>query len=99
MDGNVKICNVCVAALVEENIVRLEIAMDNTLRVEVVHGHGDLGDVEADELFCHGACAIEVEAQITTEHQVQHEEAVLVVLERVSEIDNKRMVDLAGGDQ
>lgn len=35
-------------------------------------------------------------SQIPTEHQIQHEEAVLVVLERVAQVDDERVVDLEG---
>ena len=33
-------------------------------------------------------------SQITSQHQIQHEEAVLVILERVTQVDDKWVVDL-----
>ena len=38
-------------------------------------------------------------AEITTEHEVEDEEAVLVVLKRVPEVDNERVVNLQSTNQ
>ena len=38
-------------------------------------------------------------AEISTEHEVEDEEAVLVVLERVSEVDDERVVNLQSTNQ
>ena len=36
-------------------------------------------------------------AQVTSQHEIQHEETVLVVLEGISEVDDERMIDLTQG--
>lgn len=33
-------------------------------------------------------------AQVTAEHEVEHEEAMLIVLERVAQVNDERVVDL-----
>ena len=32
--------------------------------------------------------------KVTTQHKVQHEKAILIVLERIAHIDNEWMIDL-----
>lgn len=94
MNGNVEVCNVCVTTLVEKNIVGLEVTVHDPSRVQVVDSHSDLGNVEANKVLRHGSCPIQVESQVAAEHEVEHKEAVLIILERVPKVDNERVVNL-----
>ena len=38
-------------------------------------------------------------AEVATKHEVEHEKAVFVILERVAKIDNEGVVDLCGEDK
>jgi hypothetical protein len=64
------------------------------LSVEVVEGQAELGHPEADHLLGHGAHAVEVEAEVAAQHQVEHHEEVLVVLEGVAQVADEGRVDL-----
>lgn len=35
-------------------------------------------------------------SEVTTQHEIEDKETILIVLERVSQVDDKRMVDLHG---
>ena len=36
----------------------------------------------------------ELTSQITTQHKIQHEEAVFIVLEGITHVDDERMINL-----
>lgn len=94
MDGYVEIGDVSVAAGAEENVVWLQISMDNAVRVEVGEGGRKLGREEMDGFLRQATRAFKVEAKIAAEHEINDEEAIFVVLEGISEVDNVRVVNL-----
>ena len=49
---------------------------------------GVIGIVGAFDITCRRT------AQVPSQHQVQHEEAVLVILESVTKVDDERVIDL-----
>ena len=64
-----KVSQMDMAIRVEENIVRLDVAMDNALLVNVADGAAELGYPEAHRLFGEGLSR-DVETQVATVHQV-----------------------------
>lgn len=83
--------------------------MHDVVLMEEGEGRGQLRDVESDGVFWEGAQTVEVDcggvseergeeegrtAQVTAEHEIEDKEAVVVVLEGISEVDDKGMVDL-----
>lgn len=62
--------------------------------VQVTEREGHLGDIEPHPLLLHRSEPVEVEPQVTAEHEVEHHEQVLVILEREPQIAHERRVDL-----
>ena len=52
-----------------------------------------------EECLERGAVWKELTSQVTTQHQIQDKEAVLIILERITHIDNERMIDLHASEQ
>lgn len=62
--------------------------------VQVAQRKCHLGDVEAHDLLLHAAEAVEVEAQVAAQHEVEHHEQVLIVLECKAQVADEWRVDL-----
>ena len=57
---------------VEQDIVRLDVSVDDILAVNIAQGTAQLGDPEADGLFCE-RFSRDMESEITAAHKVDNE--------------------------
>lgn len=60
-DRDVKVSEVCVSRVVEQNVVGLDVAVNDVDRPEVVEGAADLGDDEPDLLLVQDAVTLKEE--------------------------------------
>lgn len=45
----------------------------------------------------HDRCKSRLTSKITAKHKVKNEEAIIIVLERIAEVDQERVIDLQKG--
>lgn len=60
---------------IEKHIVRFYVAMNYSLLVDIVQRAAELGDPKPHRIFSEGL-AVDVEAEITAIHEVDHQVAV-----------------------
>ena len=68
--------------------------MNDASRMEIVESERNLCDVESDDLLLHRAESIEMKAQISSQHQVEDHEEILIVLKGEAQIADEGAVDL-----
>jgi len=65
------------------------------LLVEILNSQGELGHPESHNVLIYiVARAFKVEAKVPAHHEIQHEKAVVVVLEGVPHVDDEGMLNL-----
>lgn len=62
--------------------------------MQIVEGERDLCDVKSDGLLLHRTEPIEMEPQISAQHQIEDHEEILVILKGEAEIADEGTVDL-----
>jgi hypothetical protein len=67
--------------------------MDDVLAVYISQSASELGNPKSNSLFGEGLSR-NVEPQVSTSHQINHEVHVFNVLETVSQVTDERMVDI-----
>lgn len=85
--------------LANEEVFRLDIAMDDALGVEVLQSHDDFGGVAADGLQVERAAYGQHGGEVAAPHELHDEEQLLHGLERVVQLDNERVVDVGEDGQ
>ncbi|MNS73448.1 hypothetical protein D3C72_1068910 [compost metagenome] len=85
------------AAVVEQNdVVRLDVAVDDAVGVGVVQGAADLG-ADVDELLdAEGLAHVDVVLEGLALEQLHHHEVALAFLEVVEDADDVGVLELAG---
>lgn len=68
--------------------------MHNSLVVKVVQAEGNLCDQELYALLWEVTHPVEVESEITAEHEIEDHEEVLVILEGISEVAHEWTLNL-----
>lgn len=76
--------------LVEEDILRFDVAVDDGLVVEILYGQGDLAEVQFGPVFGKFPLLPEVETEISSQEKVRHHIHVVPVLEFHFTRGNKR---------
>mmetsp|Transcript_23897 Transcript_23897/g.44926 ORF Transcript_23897/g.44926 Transcript_23897/m.44926 type:complete len:298 (-) Transcript_23897:454-1347(-) len=91
--GEPKVRKLHVTNLVKEDILGLEIAIDDSVGVELLKGQGYLGRVEASHVFGHLLHAGEVEEEFAARTVVKDEEKLGFCLEGKVQVDDEGVVD------
>jgi hypothetical protein len=81
-----------VAVLVDKNVLRLKIAVDDALEMQVLQGEDDLSGVELASVFLKAAFVGKMVKELTAVYKVHDQVEVLTVLERKVELHYKRVV-------
>ena len=79
--GEAEIGQLAVSVLAQEKILRLEIAMDDVLAVDVLEGKGDLEGVELGLLVGELAVLAKMSEKLATGDDLHDDENVMIILE------------------
>jgi hypothetical protein len=94
MHGNVKVCKSSMSLCIQKNVVGFDIAVHYAFAMKICHTRGQLCCPEANYALRKVAFGIYVIPKITTKHEVKNEEAIIIVLESIAEVDQERVIDL-----
>lgn len=84
--------NLKVARLIDQNILKLEVSVHYTLRVQVAHGHTDLRGVKLDDLLTETFLRLEDLVEFASFDERHDKVESLRRLEQIVHTDQKRMV-------
>mmetsp|Transcript_46168 Transcript_46168/g.118971 ORF Transcript_46168/g.118971 Transcript_46168/m.118971 type:complete len:309 (-) Transcript_46168:476-1402(-) len=90
-----KICQANVAIEVQEDVLRLEISVHDSLRVKVLEGSNHLSSIEPDLLQGEPSLLLKMSKQITSVHVVENQVQLLWALESKLEADHEGMGHLS----
>jgi len=94
MHGNVKVGDSGVPFGVQKNVVGFDITVHNSLAVKIHETRGQLSSPKANYVLRKIALAVKMISKVATEHEVQDEEAIIVILESIAKVDQEGVVDL-----
>ena len=83
-----------VPIFVHQDVLRLQVTVDDVLRVEMAQCHGDLDRVEAGTLLWETGHLSEMHEEFTTTDESHDEENLLLSLEHVAHTDKEGVIGL-----
>ena len=87
--GHSEVCESQIALIVEDQVLRLDVTMDDQLRMDGLEGVHQAGYEEAGDLHRKLALASNVISQITAQEQVHDQVEVHLILERIVDVYNE----------
>eukprot|EP01137_Pigoraptor_chileana_P022863 Opistho-2@88271 len=90
--GKSKVSNADVSAVVEKQVLGLQIPVDDIKVVQVVESHGDLGGVDTRHGRGEAAVRVQVGEHFASVNILQHNVEIARVLKRGNHVDDKRAV-------
>ncbi len=81
------------SALVEQQILRLEVAVHNVLRVQVLKDEHDLSGVESRRLIIEVPGAPQMREEFAANHILHHKIDVSLVLKGAVQVHDERVID------
>lgn len=94
MHGNVKVGESGVSFGVQKNVVGFDVAVHNPLAVKIRKTRGQLGHPKANCVLRKIAPGVEMISKVATKHEVEDEEAIIIILESITKVDQEGVVDL-----
>lgn len=92
--GEAEVRQTDVAILVHQDVLRLQVTVDDVLRVQMAESHGDLDGVEAGPILWEPSHLPQVHKKLTTTDESHNEEDFLLSLEDVAHTDKEGVVCL-----
>lgn len=83
-----------VAVAVEEDILWLQVAHDDLLRVELLQGQDELGDYVQGRALAEVLILLQMVEKLAAAHEIQHQIQIISVLKRTMQPDQIRMIQL-----
>jgi len=94
MDCDIEVRQMSIATFVKKNIVGFKIPVNYPVFVEKCKSRCDLGYIKSNRFLWERTQSIKVKSKITSKHKVQNKEAILIILESITQIDNKWVINL-----
>ena len=87
-----KVCYLCVSISCHQHIFRLEISVENVLRMQVMQCQQDITCVESGSIFLEPSNLRKIEKEFSTWAVFQHKEQFTLTLEGIVHFDNEWML-------
>ena len=89
-----EICNLDIAISSDKHVLRLEVSVEDVLRMEMVQCKEDVGGIEPSCVLLESSNLTQVEKELPTWAVLKHERQFAIALECVIHLDDKRVSDI-----
>ena len=94
MFGESQVSEDSVTSLVQQNVLRLQISVDNVQTVEVAEGGDDLGEVEDGSVEVESSIAAKIREEFPATNEWSNKIEMMSVNTPPGQLDQERMIDL-----